>query len=172
MLVSRTLLESRRLVSQRHVNPLGTLYGGYMLEWVVDAGTVAAMNFVESDVVLGSLDKMHFVAPVRLGDVLVFRGWVVGVRRSSVSVLVESYVKREGEVRVATVGRMIFVKVGWEGRPEPVGRRVACESGWEGLCRYFQELRSAADAVLRWRGPPRRATGAWFLTSWLCWRTP
>ena len=50
------------------------------MEWVVDAGTVAAMNFVESDVVLGFLDKMHFVAPVRLGDVLVFRGWwVLGV---------------------------------------------------------------------------------------------
>lgn len=51
--VSRTLMESRRLVSQQHVNPLGTLYGGYMLEWVVDAGTVAAMNFVESDVAPG-----------------------------------------------------------------------------------------------------------------------
>ena len=46
--VSRTLVESRRLVSQGHVNPLGTLYGGYMLECVVDAGTMAAMNFVEA----------------------------------------------------------------------------------------------------------------------------
>jgi acyl-CoA hydrolase len=161
--VSRTLVESRRLVSQRHVNPLGTLYGGYMLEWVVDAGSVAAMNFAEGDVVLGFLDKMHFVAPVRLGDVLVFRGWVVGVRRSSVSVLVESYVKREGEVGLATVGRMIFVKVGREGRPEPVGRRVACERGWEGLCRYFQEWRSAADAVLEVEGPA--ASGDWRLVS-------
>ena len=95
--VSRTLLESRRLVSQGHVNPLGTLYGGYMLEWVVDAGTMAAVNFVEGDVVLGFFDRMHFVTPVRLGDVLVFRSWVVGVRRSSVSVLVESYVKREAK---------------------------------------------------------------------------
>ncbi len=40
--VSRTLVESRRLVSQGHVNPFGTLYGGFMLEWVVDAGTMAA----------------------------------------------------------------------------------------------------------------------------------
>jgi acyl-CoA hydrolase len=62
-----------------------------MLEWVVNAGTMAAMNFVEGNVVLG---YMHFITPVRLGDVLVFRSWVVGVRRSSVSVLVESYVKR------------------------------------------------------------------------------
>jgi acyl-CoA hydrolase len=78
-------VESRRLASQGHVNPLGTLYGGYMLELVVDAGTMAAMNFVEGDVVLGFLDKVHFVTPVRLGDVLVFRSCVVGVRRSSVA---------------------------------------------------------------------------------------
>ena len=40
-------VESRRLVSQRHMNPLNTLYGGYMLELVVNAETMAAMNFVE-----------------------------------------------------------------------------------------------------------------------------
>jgi acyl-CoA hydrolase len=34
---------------------------------------MAAMNFVEGDMVLGVLNKMHFVTPVRLGDVLVFR---------------------------------------------------------------------------------------------------
>jgi acyl-CoA hydrolase len=161
--VSRTLLESRRLVSQRHVNPLGTLYGGYMLEWVVDAGTMAAVNFVEGDVVLGFFDRMHFVTPVRLGDVLVFRSWVVGVRRSSVSVLVESYVKREGEVKLATIGRMIFVKVGREGRPEPVGKGVRCDAGWEGLCRYFQMWRSAADDVLESEEPT--ASGDWRLIS-------
>ena len=162
-LVSKTLVESRRLVSQRHVNPLGTLYGGFMLEWVVDAGTMAAMNFVEGDVVLGFLDKMHFVTPVRLGDVLVFRSWVVGVRRSSVSVLVESYVKREGEVKLATIGRMIFVKVGREGRPEPVGKGVRCDAGLEELCRYFQMWRSAADKVLESEEPI--ASGDWHLIS-------
>jgi hypothetical protein len=39
-------------------------------------------------------------------------------------VLVESYVKREGEVKLATIGRMIFVKVRREGRPEPVEKGV------------------------------------------------
>jgi acyl-CoA hydrolase len=42
-------VESRRLASQGHVNPLGTHNGGYMLEWVVNAGTMAAMNFVEGN---------------------------------------------------------------------------------------------------------------------------
>ncbi len=67
---------------------------------------------------------MYFVTPVRLVDVLVFRSWVVGVRRSSVSVLVESYMKREGEVKLPTIGRMIFVKVGREGRLEGEGCEV------------------------------------------------
>ncbi|MFN7106569.1 MAG: acyl-CoA thioesterase, partial [Pyrobaculum sp.] len=144
MLVSETVVQSVRLVSQRHVNPLSTLYGGYMLQWVVDVGTVAAMSFVEGNVVLGFLDKMHFVTPVRAGDLLTFRGWVVGVRRSSVGVLVESYVGG----RLATVGRMVFVKIDGRGRPVAVGKEVRCDGGWEGLCEYFRKWREEVDAVV------------------------
>jgi len=151
--VSETLVEAVRLVSNRHVNPLGTLYGGYMLQWLADVGTVAAMNFAEGDVVLGFLDKTHFISPVRLGYLLMFRGWVVGVRRSSLSVLVESYVKRGDELNLATAGRMIFVKINQEGRPTPVGKSLNCDSGWEELCRYFDEWRAKADAVLKAEGP-------------------
>nr|WP_245218386.1 acyl-CoA thioesterase [Pyrobaculum islandicum] len=161
--VSRTLVESTRLVSQRHVNPLGMLYGGYMLQWVVDVGSVAAMNFAEGDVVLGFLDRMHFVTPVRAGDLLTFRGWVVNVRRSSISVLVESYVKRGGETNLATVGRMIFVKLGPGGEPAPVGKRVICDVGWEELCSYFQRWRSDIDAIVEGEEPG--VEGDWHLTS-------
>ncbi|MEM1598901.1 MAG: acyl-CoA thioesterase [Pyrobaculum sp.] len=162
MYVSGTVVESVRLVSQRHVNPLGSLYGGYMLQWVVDTGTVAAMRFVEGDVVLGFLDKMHFVWPVRLGDLLTFRGWVVGARRSSVSVLVEAYVSGPGGPRLATVGRMVFVKVDKEGRPAPVGKTLECDAELERLCAYFEKWRSYVDGVVEGEPPPR---GAWSLVS-------
>ncbi len=163
MHVSETLVETTRLVSQRHVNPLSTLYGGYMLQWVADAGSVAAMNFAEGDVALGFLDKMHFLSPVRLGDLVVFRGWVVGVRRTSMSVLVEAYVKRGDALSLATVGRMVFVRIDQSGRPHPVGKVVECDPGWEGLCRYFNEWRASADAVFAKEEPS--AGAGWHSTS-------
>jgi len=144
-----TLTEYVAWVSQRHVNPLGNLYGGYMLHWLVDAGSITAMKFAEGNVVLGFLDKTHFVSPVRLGDLVTYRGWVVNVRRSSIGVLVEAYVSRGGEARLATVGRMVFVKVDGEGRPVPVGKSLTCGSGVGRLCEYFQEWRARVDETLR-----------------------
>lgn len=148
MEVSKTLVNSARLVSQRHVNPLGTLYGGYLLEWLIDSGTIAAINFAKGNVVLGFLDKTHFISPVKAGDVLLFKSWVVGTRRSSLSVLVETYVLRNGHVSLATVGKMIFVKVDSEGRPVPIDREVLCDVEWEGLCRHFQQWRLEVDRVI------------------------
>ncbi|AFA38149.1 Acyl-CoA hydrolase [Pyrobaculum oguniense TE7] len=158
MRVSETLVENLRLVSQRHVNPLGTLYGGYMLLWLVDSGSVAAMNFAEGNAALGFLDRIHFVHPVRLGDLVLFRAWVVGVRKSSMSVLVESYVKRGSELALATVGRMIYVKIDQNGMPQPVGKAVECDKGWEKLCGYFQQWRSWADSVIEAEGPSADAS--------------
>jgi len=144
-----SLTEYVAWVSQRHVNPLGNLYGGYMLHWLVDAGSITAMKFAEGNVVLGFLDKTHFVSPVRLGDLVTYRGWVVNVRRSSIGVLVEAYVSRGGETRLATVGRMVFVKVDGEGRPIPVGKSLTCGSGVGRLCEYFQEWRARVDEALK-----------------------
>jgi len=143
-----TLTEYVAWVSQRHVNPLGNLYGGYMLHWLVDAGSITAMKFAEGNVVLGFLDKTHFISPVRLGDLVTYRGWVVNVRRSSMGVLVEAYVSRDGEARLATVGRMVFVKVDGEGRPTPVGKSLTCGSEVKRLCEYFQEWRARVDEAL------------------------
>ncbi|WP_245521947.1 hotdog domain-containing protein [Pyrobaculum neutrophilum] len=157
VVVSSTLVESTRLVSQRHVNPFGALYGGYMLRWVVEVGNVAAMSFVEGDAVLGYLDKMHFLTPARAGDLLKFRAWVVESRRTSVSVLVESY--RAGGAELATVGRMVFVKIGLDGRPVPVNKGVRCDAGWEDLCLYFKRWRSEVDAAVRGEMP--RAGDDW-----------
>jgi len=92
--ISDTEVEVVRLVTPHNVNPIGTLYGGYMLQWLVDAGTIAAMDFSESDAVLGYLDRMHFIAPVKVGDIVKFRAWIVHVRRSSMTALVEAYVKK------------------------------------------------------------------------------
>ncbi|MFB6490603.1 MAG: acyl-CoA thioesterase [Thermoproteus sp. AZ2] len=150
MRISDTLTELIRLVSPKHVNPIGTLYGGYMLEWIVDAGTIAAMNFAESHVVLGYLDRIHFITPVKSGDVVVYRAWVVNARRSSMTTLVESYVKRPEGVQLATIARLIFVKLGPDDRPAPVGRALEPGEGWErALYQYFAKWREEVEPALR-----------------------
>lgn len=148
--ISDTRVDVVRLVTPHNVNPLGTLYGGYMLQWIVDAGTIAAMDFSESNVVLGYLDRMHFVTPVRLGDIVKFRAWVVHVRKSSMTTLVEAYVRRDEGFSLATIARMIFVKIGRDDRPAPVGKELEARSDWEKeLLAYFSRWREQVEPELR-----------------------
>lgn len=148
--ISETKVEVVRLVTPHYINPLGNLYGGYMLQWLVDAGTIAAMNFSESNVVLGYLDRIHFVTPVRLGDIVKLRAWIVHVRRSSMTALVEAYVRRQEGLSLATIARMIFVKIGPDDRPIPVGKGLEAFSDWEKrLLSHFSKWREQVEAELR-----------------------
>jgi acyl-CoA hydrolase len=150
MRISDTMTEVVRLVAPHNANPLGFLYGGYMLNWLVDTGTIAAMDFVRADLVLGFLDRMHFVSPVRIGDVLVYRAWVVNSGNSSLSILVESYVKEPSDVKLATVGRLIFVRVGENGVPERLGIGLDRGDGWEAaLYDEFSAWRRSVEPALR-----------------------
>ncbi|CCC81272.1 acyl-CoA thioesterase [Thermoproteus tenax] len=152
--IADTKVEVTRLIAPHHVNPLGTLYGGYMLHWLVDAGSIVATDLAEANVALGYLDRMHFVEPIRVGDIVKFRSWVVYVRRSSITVLVESYVKRGDKMPLATIARMIFVKLGEDGRPEPVGAEVYAQSEWERLLlSHFSEWRNSMEHLLREERP-------------------
>jgi len=152
--ISDTMVEMVRLVAPHNANPMGVLYGGYMLNWLVDAGTIVAMDVAKSDVVLGFLDRMHFIEPVRVGDVLVYRAWAVNAGRSSLSVLVESYVKGGGGARLATVGRLIYVGVDGSGRPRPLGVELERGEGWEApLYDAFAEWRRDVEPLLRREEP-------------------
>ena len=153
MRISDTMIELVRLVAPHNSNPVGFLYGGYMLNWLVDAGTIAAMDTVKADLVLGFLDRMHFVSPVKIGDILVYRAWAVNAGKSSLTVLVESYVKEPEEVRLATVGRLIYVRVGKDGRPEPLGVEIERGDGWEAsLHDAFSAWRRSVEPALRGEG--------------------
>ncbi|MEZ0247885.1 MAG: hotdog domain-containing protein [Thermoproteus sp.] len=148
--ISNTKVEVVRLVTPHNVNPLGTLYGGYMLQWLVDAGTIAAMNFSESNVVLGYLDRMHFVSPVRMGDIVKFRSWIVHARRTSVTALVEAYVKRPEGYSLATIARMVFVKIGPDDKPQPLNKGLEALEGWEkALLTHFSKWRESVEPELR-----------------------
>ena len=150
MRISETMVDVVRLVNPHNSNPLDFLYGGYMLRWLVDAATIAAMGVSGSGLVLGYLDRMHFVSPVKIGSVLVYRAWVLNVRKTSITTLVESYVKQGSEASLATIGRLIFVKVDASGKPVPVGVIIGGVEEWERtLLSYFEEWRRSIEPNLR-----------------------
>lgn len=124
--IGETVLEAVYHVLPRYSNPVGTLHGGIVLDWMVSTATMAASRIARGPVLLASLDHVFFVSPVPLGWNAVITSWVEFVGESSMmlSSLLEAENPATGEKRVTTLAHMVMVAVGPNLRPRPVGAIV------------------------------------------------
>ncbi|MCE4609880.1 MAG: hypothetical protein F7C36_05845, partial [Desulfurococcales archaeon] len=65
--ISDTVIETVRLVTNTHINPLGILHGGTVLKWMVTTGSMSAMRVARGPALLVHMDNVFFINPVRLG---------------------------------------------------------------------------------------------------------
>jgi acyl-CoA hydrolase len=127
-----------------------------MLNWIIDAGTIASYRLSGSEVFLGFLDNVYFVNPVKIGGLLIYRCWIPRTGRSSIDTYVEAMVRDRatGALYLSSVSKMIFVAVDEHGRPKMLKRRVVPEDDWEDrLHRYFAKWHDdALNIVRRYKG--------------------
>ena len=152
-----TYSQTTRIVMPRHANPLGVLFGGNMLSWLIESSTSSAMTVAgnKGEVVLGFMDEVYFLNPVRVGSRVTFRSWVGHVGRSSISVFTEALIWREGtRYDVACVSKAVYVCVGPDRRPVPVGVELEASERWEEVLmeRMGKWRRSVEETIkgMRW----------------------
>jgi len=124
--IAETRQEHVHLVLPEHANARGNLFGGRMMYWIASAATLSALRLARRNVLMGSMDDLDFLAPVRVGDLVLLRAQVEHVGRASleVGVEVEAENPRTGERRRATSAHIAMVAVDDDGRPYPVGSRI------------------------------------------------
>lgn len=117
-----SLTEMTELVLPQHSNVLGTAFGGTVLAWIDVAGAVCAQRHTGCVSVTASIDQVKFLAPIKVGDVVVLKARLNAAFRTSVEVEVEVQVEdRESGARRACVDAfMTFVAVGPDARPTEV----------------------------------------------------
>ena len=88
-------------VLPQDANPAGNLHGGVILKHVDTAGGVVAMRHCRGNVVTASIDRMDFLAPAYVGELLTFKARLNSVGSSSmeVGVRVEAENLFTGKVR-------------------------------------------------------------------------
>ena len=112
-----------QIVMPGHTNGAsGVLFGGVMVQWIDVCAGVAAMRHAGGAVVTASIDRLDFIHPVHLGDVVVLQAQVNYARRTSMEVgcRVETEDPRTRERRYTTKAFLTFVAVDGAGRPRPV----------------------------------------------------
>lgn len=130
-------LEILRIVFPQHVNPAQRLYGGRLMYWICEAGTLAASRHQGGPVVLGAMEDIDILAGVRAGDRLAFSARVQAVFGASmeVRVVVARTALGAAEGKVTCTAHLTFVAMGEDGRPMPGAGLAGAEVEEEALAR-------------------------------------
>lgn len=88
MLSERTpiYVENTELVLPPDTNHHGTVFGGRVLQWIDITASIAAQRYAGRKVVTASIDQMHFIVPIQLGNVVILKACVNAVHRTSMEI--------------------------------------------------------------------------------------
>jgi len=103
--IADTTLEMIEWVFPEHAGGPGQIHGGRMMEWITKAGTLAASRVARGTVVLGAMDDIDFLHPVKVGQIAILRAGVEYVGTSSLEVGVRVFA--EGPSGVFTADRRV-----------------------------------------------------------------
>ena len=112
-----------QIVMPGHTNGAsGVLFGGVLMQWIDVCAGVAAIRHAGGAVVTASIDRLDFMVPVRLGDIVVLEAQVNFMHKSSMEVGCRVFVEepRSRERRYTTKAYLTFVGIDANGRPRPV----------------------------------------------------
>jgi acyl-CoA hydrolase len=148
-----------QIVMPTHTNgPGGVLFGGTLVQWIDVCAAVAAMRHCGGTAVTASIDRLDFLVPIHVGDVVVLQAQVNFAARTSMEVgcRVETEHPRTGKRLYTTKAYLTFVATDADGRPRPIPpiRPVSREE----KRRYVAaEARRVERLELAGRGPKRAA---------------
>ena len=89
--VSDSLTEQQYLIRPSHINHYGRLFGGQLIYWIDELAGIVAIRHSGAIVTTAAIDNLQFQAPAYTGDMIVLRGMVTYVGRTSMEVRVDTY---------------------------------------------------------------------------------
>jgi acyl-CoA hydrolase len=103
-------------------NSAGFVHGGTVMKLCDDAAGVAALKHSRCRVVTAGMDRMTFLEPVEIGELLTLKAAVNAVWRTSMEVGVRVVAERPrtGEVRHTSTAYVTMVALDDDGRPTEI----------------------------------------------------
>lgn len=128
--LKRTVAESQsertEIVFPADSNALGNLFGGRLMQYIDLVGAMAASRHARAITVTASMDHLDFVAPVRVGELLILKASVNRAFRTSMEVGVRVMVEdiQEQRLRHVSSAYLTFVAVDRMGQRQVVPQVV------------------------------------------------
>ena len=112
-----------QIVMPMHTNGVaGVMFGGIMMQWIDVCAGVAAMRHALGAVLTASIDRLDFLSPVRVGEVVLLQAQVNYAGKTSMEVgcRVETEDMRTGSRRYVTKSYLTFVAFDNDGKPRTI----------------------------------------------------
>lgn len=115
----------RTMAMPGDTNPNGDIFGGWIMSQMDIGGGILAYEIAQGRIVTAAVEKMSFLLPVKVGDVVCCYGECLAAGNSSLQIQVEVWVKRIGpqeshERFRVTHAVFTYVAIDGEGRPRPI----------------------------------------------------
>jgi acyl-CoA hydrolase len=103
-------------------NSGGNIHGGTIMKLADEAAGLAAIKYARQRVVTVAMDRMEFLVPIYVAELVTFRAMVNAAWRTSmeVGVRVEAENPITGELRHTNTAYLTMVALDADGRPAPV----------------------------------------------------
>ena len=119
--IEDSLTEQQYLICPAHINHYGRLFGGNLLKWIDELAGIVAIRHCGGTVTTAAIDNLQFKAPAYTGDMIVLRGWVTSVGRTSMEVRVDTYREAlDGKRELINRAYMEMVAIDCKGKPMEV----------------------------------------------------
>ncbi len=120
--VSASKIVLTQVMLPEDTNSAGNVHGGTIMKLADNAAFVVASRHCRTNVVTASVDRIDFLAPVYIGDLLILHArlnWT-GHASMEIGIKIDSEDLFSGKVRHVATALLTFVSLDEKGRPKPV----------------------------------------------------
>lgn len=115
-------VEMIQLVLPDDTNQFGNLLGGRLMQWIDIAAAIAAFRHTNKVCVTASVDELHFLHPVKQGEVVILKASVNRVFNTSLEIGVRAEKENllSGKRQHTSSAYLTFVAINKKGKPVKV----------------------------------------------------
>ena len=120
--VKNTHVIMHELILPNDTNLLGNVLGGRVMHLMDMCAAMSAYKHARTTVVTASVDRLDFLAPVKMGEIMILKSSVNYTGKSSmeVGVRIESENPKTGHLYHTSSAYLTFVSLNEDGKPQSV----------------------------------------------------
>ena len=123
--VNESIVETVHIIRPNHLNGANRLFGGILMQWIDEVAAIVAKRHSKCNVTTASVDNLTFLHGAYQNDMVVIKGKMTWVGKSSMEVCVDTYVEnRYGERHRINNAHVMIVALDDNGKPVRVPRLI------------------------------------------------